>query len=119
VIVDNRPRHGIVAINALSPPTTITCLLFAPTSSFTAHPFLHEQLCPIEPSDLFRSTGVKHRHSISVPTSLKVDFARPACRDGPRRAGKLNWAGETGALDFHLCRLAQEQGLDIQQSAIP
>ena len=44
VIVDNRPGgDGLVAINAFVTAHDDHVLLCAPSSSFTAHPFLHEQ----------------------------------------------------------------------------
>ena len=52
VVVENRPGgDGIVAINAFVSAHDDHQLLFAPSSSFTAHPFLHDHL-PYRPSDL-------------------------------------------------------------------
>src|SRR5580693_7364360 len=52
VIVDNRPGgDGLVAINAFVTAHDDHVLLFAPSSSFTAHPFLHDNL-PYKASDL-------------------------------------------------------------------
>src|ERR1700753_3846319 len=49
VIVDNRPGgEGLVAINAFVGAHDDHVLLFAPSSSFTAHPFLHDSL-PYKP----------------------------------------------------------------------
>jgi tripartite-type tricarboxylate transporter receptor subunit TctC len=46
VVVENRPgADGIVGITAfLAGPADDHVLLFAPTGTFTAHPFLHEKL---------------------------------------------------------------------------
>jgi tripartite-type tricarboxylate transporter receptor subunit TctC len=52
VIVDNRPGgDGIVAINAFVSAHDDHVLLFSPTASFTAHPYLHDNL-PYQASDL-------------------------------------------------------------------
>jgi len=52
VIVDNRPGgDGLVAINAFVSAHDDHVLLFSPTASFTAHPFLHDNL-PYKASDL-------------------------------------------------------------------
>src|ERR1700721_3276886 len=52
VIVENRPGgDGLVAINAFVTAHDDHVLLCAPSSSFTAHPFLHDNL-PYRPSDL-------------------------------------------------------------------
>src|SRR5271165_5442681 len=68
VIVDNRPGgDAIVAINAFVTAHDDHVLLFAPTSSFTAHPFLHENL-PYKASDLVPITRVSNTIvAISVP----------------------------------------------------
>ena len=73
VIVENRPGgDGIVAINAFVTAHDDHVLLFAPTSSFTAHPFLHENL-PYKPADLVPITRVSNTIvAISVPASLDV-----------------------------------------------
>ena len=52
VVVENRPGgESIVAIDAFVSAHDDYQLLFSPTSSFTAHPFLHDHL-PYRPSDL-------------------------------------------------------------------
>src|SRR5262249_37310968 len=52
VVVENRPGgDGIVAIGAFVSAHDDHVLLAAPTSSFTAHPYLHDNL-PYKPSDL-------------------------------------------------------------------
>src|ERR1700694_4698526 len=52
VVVENRPGgDAIVAIGAFVNARDDHILLFSPSSSFTAHPFLHENL-PYKPSDL-------------------------------------------------------------------
>src|ERR1700723_3311769 len=52
VVVENRPGgDAIVAINAFVTAHDDHVLLFSPTSSFTAHPYLHDNL-PYRPSDL-------------------------------------------------------------------
>src|SRR5271170_6355675 len=74
VIVDNRPGgDGIVAINAFVSAHDDHILLFTPTSSFTAHPYLHDHL-PYKPSDLVPITRISNTIvTISVPTSLGVN----------------------------------------------
>src|SRR4051812_38463233 len=49
VVVENRPGgDGIVAITAFTGAKDDHVLLVAPTSSFTAHPYLHDKL-PYDP----------------------------------------------------------------------
>ena len=68
VVVENRPGgDGIVAISAFVSAHDDHVLLFAPTSSFTAHPYLHDNL-PYKPGDLAPIARVSNTIiGISVP----------------------------------------------------
>src|SRR5579862_5366366 len=99
VIVDNRPGgDGLVAINAFVTAHDDHVLLFAPSSSFTAHPFLHDKL-PYRPSDLVPIVRVSNTFIvIAVPKELKIDTLANLVKRARAEPGKLNWAGVTGAL---------------------
>jgi tripartite-type tricarboxylate transporter receptor subunit TctC len=114
VVVENRPGgDGIVAINAFVTAHDDHVLLFSPTSSFTAHPFLHDNL-PYKPSDLVPITRVSNTIiTISVPASLNVDSLKDLVQLARRQPGKLNWAGVTGALDFMFDGWLKREGLTI------
>ena len=101
VIVENRPGgDGLVAINAFVSAHDDHVLLFAPSSSFTAHPFLHDKL-PYKPSDLVPIVRVSNTFIvIAVPKELKIDTLADLVKRARAEPGKLNWAGVTGALDF-------------------
>src|ERR1700736_5437352 len=73
VIVENRPGgDGLVAINAFVTAHDDHVLLCAPSSSFTAHPFLHHNL-PYRPSDLVPITRFSNTLiAISVPAGMTV-----------------------------------------------
>ncbi|HUC47780.1 MAG TPA: tripartite tricarboxylate transporter substrate binding protein [Xanthobacteraceae bacterium] len=118
VIVDNRPGgDGIVAINAFVSAHDDHILLFTPTSSFTAHPFLHDHL-PYKPSDLVPITRVSNTVvAVSVPTSLNVDSLKKLVALAREKPGQLNWAGLTGALDFLLAGWLQQENLNIAKIA--
>ena len=118
VIVDNRPGgDGIVAINAFVSAHDDHILLFSPTSSFTAHPFLHDHL-PYKLSDLEPITRVSNTFvAVSVPTSLNVDSVAKFVALAKEKPGQLNWAGLTGALDFLLAGWLQEQNLNVAKIA--
>jgi tripartite-type tricarboxylate transporter receptor subunit TctC len=118
VIVENRPGgDGIVAINAFVSAHDDHVLLFTPTSSFTAHPFLHENL-PYKPSDLVPITRVSNTIvAISVPSSLNVTSLDQLVALARKEPGKLNWAGVTGALDFLLAGWLQQEKLNITKVA--
>jgi tripartite-type tricarboxylate transporter receptor subunit TctC len=118
VIVENRPGgDAIVAINAFVSAHDDHILLFAPTSSFTAHPFLHENL-PYKPSDLVPITRVSNTIiTISVPTSLNVNSLNELAARARVEPGKLNWAGVTGALDFMFGGWLKHDRLDMTKVA--
>jgi tripartite-type tricarboxylate transporter receptor subunit TctC len=118
VVVENRPGgDGIVAINAFVSAHDDHQLLFSPTSSFTAHPFLHDHL-PYQPSDLAPIARVSNTViAISVPSSLNVNSLDQLTAMARAEPGKLNWAGLTGALDFIFAGWLKREGLDIAKIA--
>ena len=119
VVVENRPGgDGIVAINAFVSAHDDHVLLFAPTSSFTAHPFLHDHL-PYKPSDLVPIVRVSNTIiAISVPAALGVNSVDQLVALAHGEPGKLNWAGVTGALDFMFAGWLKQEGLDISKIAV-
>jgi tripartite-type tricarboxylate transporter receptor subunit TctC len=114
VIVENRPGgDGVVAINAFVTAHDDHQLLFTPSSSFTAHPYLHDNL-PYKPSDLLPITRVSNTIiTISVPMSLHIDTFKQLVERARAEPGKLNWAGVTGALDFMFEGWLKREGLNI------
>jgi tripartite-type tricarboxylate transporter receptor subunit TctC len=118
VVVENRPGgDGIVAINAFVGAHDDHVLLLTPTSSFTAHPFLHDNL-PYKPSDLVPIVRISNTIvAVSVPTSLNVDSIDKLVALIHAEPGKLNWAGVTGALDFLLAGWLQQEGLNMTKVA--
>jgi tripartite-type tricarboxylate transporter receptor subunit TctC len=118
VVVENRPGgDGIVAINAFVGARDDHVLLFSPTASFTAHPFLHDHL-PYQPSDLVPVTRVSNTViAIAVPTSLGVNSLSELVALARSEPGKLNWAGVTGALDFMFAGWLKQEALNISKVA--
>jgi tripartite-type tricarboxylate transporter receptor subunit TctC len=118
VVVENRPGgDGIVAINAFVSAHDDHQLLFSPTSSFTAHPFLHDHL-PYRPSDLAPIARISNTViAISAPSSLNVNSLDQLTAMARAEPGKLNWAGLTGALDFIFAGWLKQEGLDITKVA--
>jgi tripartite-type tricarboxylate transporter receptor subunit TctC len=114
VIVENRPGgDGVVAINAFVTAHDDHVLLFAPSSSFTAHPYLHADL-PYKPGDLVPITRVSNTIiAISVPVGLHIDTFKQLVERARAEPGKLNWAGVTGALDFMFEGWLKREGLNI------
>src|ERR1700758_4440569 len=112
VIVDNRPGgDGLVAINAFVTAHDDHVLLFAPSSSFTAHPFLHDNL-PYRPSDLVPITRVSNTLiAISVPVAMTVASLGDLVALARAQPGKLDWAGVTGAHEFVFAGWLRQLGL--------
>lgn len=101
VVVENKPGgDGLVAIGAFVAAHDDHVFLCTPTSVFTAHPFLHDDL-PYRPSDLVpiaRTTNTVI--VVAVPASLGVTSLADLVALARAQPGKINWAGVTGALDF-------------------
>jgi len=114
VIVENRPGgDALVAINAFVAAHDDHVLLFAPSSSFTAHPFLHDKL-PYKPSDLVPITRVSNTFiTIAVSGDTKVNSLAELAALARAEPGKLNWAGVTGALDFLFAGWLNSAGLSM------
>ena len=116
VVVENRPGgDGIVAITSFLGAHDDHVLLAAPTSSFTAHPYLHENL-PYKQSDLVPIARVSNTIiTISVPVSLKAASFADVVAMARAQPGMLNWAGVTGALDFTFAGFLQAKGLNMSK----
>src|SRR5580692_3252326 len=114
VVVENRTGgDAIVAINAFVSAHDDHVLLFAPSSSFTAHPFLHDNL-PYQPSDLVPITRVSNTIiTISVPASLNVNSLKELAALARAQPGKLDWAGVTGAHEFVFAGWLKQLGLNM------
>ncbi len=114
VVVENRPGgDAIVAISTFVSAHDDHVLLATPTSSFTAHPYLHDNL-PYKPSDLLPIARVSNTIiTIAVPTSLNVGSLDQLVGLVRSQPGKLNWAGVTGALDFLFAGFLKTAGLSM------
>ena len=114
VVVENRPGgDALVAINAFVNAHDDHVLLFAPSGSFTAHPYLHDHL-PYKPSDLVPIVRVSNTVIVvSVPTDLHIDALAQLVARARAEPGKLNWAGVTGTNDFIIAGWLQKDALDM------
>jgi tripartite-type tricarboxylate transporter receptor subunit TctC len=116
VVVENRPGgDGIVAIGAFVAAHDDHILLAAPTSSFTAHPYLHDTL-PYKVSDLVPIVRTSNTLiAIAVTASLPVNSFAELVAMARAQPGKLNWAGATGALDFSFAGFLKRAGLSMSK----
>jgi tripartite-type tricarboxylate transporter receptor subunit TctC len=101
VVVENRPgADGIVGLTAFLGGSDDHVLLFTPTGTFTAHPFLHEKLA-YNPSQLVPIARVTNTLiAITVPTSLKVNSLAALMTFVRSQPGRYHWASITGATDL-------------------
>ena len=116
IVVENRPGgDGLVAINAFVAANDDHVLLFSPSASFTAHPYLHDHL-PYKPDDLVPITRVSNTLiAIAVPVTMQVNSLRDLVAMARDQPGKLNWAGVTGALDFLFAGWLKQEGLNVNK----
>src|SRR5262249_452103 len=114
VVGENRPGgDGGVAISAFVSAHDDHVLLCSPSSSFTAHPYLHENL-PYRPSDLAPIARVSNTViTLSVPATLEVNTLADLFDMARAKPGQLNWVGLTGALDFMFAGFLHSTGLNI------
>ena len=88
VVVENRPGgDGIVAITSFLGAHDDHVLLAAPTSSFTAHPYPHENSAlQAERSSADRAGVEHHHHYLGAGFAQAGQLCRRGC-DGARAAG--------------------------------
>ncbi|HEY5379501.1 MAG TPA: tripartite tricarboxylate transporter substrate binding protein [Pseudolabrys sp.] len=101
VVVENRPGgDAFIAITAVITAHDDHVLLFAPASTFTAHPLLHDKL-PYDIKDLVPIARVTNTLiALGVPTELGVADVKELVAKIKAAPGKLNYASVTGANDL-------------------
>jgi tripartite-type tricarboxylate transporter receptor subunit TctC len=116
VVVENRPGgDGIVAINAFVAAQDDHVLLFAPTASFTAHPYLYNNV-QYKPSDLVPIVRVSNTFvGVTVPNSLPVSSLKELAALVQSKPGQFNWAGVTGANTFMFEAWLRTNNLDMKK----
>jgi tripartite-type tricarboxylate transporter receptor subunit TctC len=116
VVIENRPGgDGVVAISTFVGARDDHVLLFAPSSSFIGHPYLHDNL-PYKPGDLAPIARVSNTVvAISVPVDLPVRSLKDFVELARAKPGELNWAGLTGGLDIMFEGWLKSIGADIKK----
>jgi len=101
VVVENKPGgDAIIAITTVIGAHDDHVLLFAPASTFTAHPLLHDKL-PYNIKDLAPIARVTNTLIVlAVPTDLGVSSVKELVAKIKAAPGKLNNASVTGANDL-------------------
>jgi tripartite-type tricarboxylate transporter receptor subunit TctC len=116
VVVENKPGgDAIVAISAFTGANDDHVLLMAPTSTFTAHPFLHEKL-PYDMKELVPIARVSNTVvAVGVPAALGINTIDDLLKRAKAEPGKLNSASATGANDFVAAGFLKQAGADIER----
>jgi tripartite-type tricarboxylate transporter receptor subunit TctC len=114
VVIENKPGgDAIVAITAFLGANDDHVLLMAPTSTFTAHPFLHERL-PYDLKDLMPIARVSNTIvAVGVPASAGINSVDDLIARARQEPGKLNSASATGANDFVVAGFLKLEGAEF------
>ena len=116
VVIENRPGgDGIVGIAAFVGAKDDHTLLISPTSAFTAHPYLHDNL-PYKPEDLAPIARVSNTFvGITVPIAAPANSLAELAAQLRAKPGELNWAGVTGANGFMFEAWLKANNLDMKK----
>src|ERR1044072_635813 len=114
VEVKNKPGGDpILAITTFAGANDDHTLLMAPTSTFTAHPYLHEKL-PYDVKELIPIARVSNTViGVGVPASLGINTMEELLKRAKAEPGKLNMASATGANDFVTAGFLKQANIDI------
>ena len=114
VVVENRPGgDGIVAINAFISADDDHTLLFAPSGTFTVHPFVREKV-PYDARDLVPIARVSNTIvGIAVPASLNAGSLTGLVALARAQPGKLNWSPTSGMTDIVTSAFLKGTNLDV------
>jgi tripartite-type tricarboxylate transporter receptor subunit TctC len=114
VVVENRPGgDAFLAVTAVLTARDDHVLLFAPASTFTAHPLLHDKL-PYDPKELTPIARVTNTLiALGVPADLNVSTVKELVAKIKAEPGKLNYASVTGANDLLFAAFLKTEKLDM------
>ena len=114
VVVENRPGgDAMIAMNAVIAANDDHVLLFAPASTFTAHPLLHDKL-PYQRDALVPVARVTNTLiALGVPADLGVSSIKELVAKIKAEPGKLNYASVTGANDLLFAAFLKTEKLEM------
>jgi tripartite-type tricarboxylate transporter receptor subunit TctC len=114
VVVENRPGgDAFLALTAVINAHDDHVLLFAPVSTFSAHPYLHDKL-PYDPKDLVPIARVANTLiGLGVPADLNVSTVKELVAKIKESPGKLNYASVTGANDLLFTAFLKTENIDM------
>ena len=114
VVVENRPGgDGVIAINAFIGADDDHTLLFAPSGTFTVHPFVREKV-PYDVRDLVPIARISNTIvGIAIPASLKADSLTELVALARAQPGKLNWSATSGMTNIVMSSFIKSSGLEV------
>ena len=114
VVVENRPGgDGVIAINAFIGADDDHTLLFAPSGTFTVHPFVREKV-PYDVRDLVPIARISNTIvGIAIPASLKADTLTELVTLARAQPGKLNWSATSGMTNIVMSSFIKGSGLEV------
>ena len=114
VVVENRPGgDAMLAIGAFITADDDHTFLFAPSGTFTAHPYLHAKLS-YDPTKLIPVVRVSNTIiAVGVPTSLGIATLAEFFAAVKSKPGQLNRASATGLNDMQFDAYMKGNGLDV------
>jgi tripartite-type tricarboxylate transporter receptor subunit TctC len=114
VVVENKPGgDAFIAITAVIGAHDDHVLLFAPASTFTAHPLLHDKLL-YDINDLVPIARVTNTLiALGVPANLGVGTVKELVAKISAAPGKLNYASVTGANDLMFAAFLKTEKLNM------
>jgi len=114
VVVENKPGgDAMLAITAVVNAHDDHVLLFAPASTFTAHPLLHEKL-PYKADDLVPIARVTNTLiAFGVPTETGISSVKEFAAKAKAEPSKLNYASVTGANDLLFAAFLKTENLNV------
>jgi tripartite-type tricarboxylate transporter receptor subunit TctC len=114
VVVENRPGgDGIIAITTFVNAHNDHTLLFAPSGTFTVHPFMHDKI-PYDARDIVPIARVSNTIlGIAVPSSLRINSLAELIDLVRSQPGKLNWAPTAGLVDIVTSAFLKTAGLNM------
>lgn len=114
IVVENRPGgDGVIAINAFIGAHDDHVLLYAPTSSFTAHPLQHEKM-PYDPRELSPIARITSTVVVfAVPASSSIKSVKDFIDQARAQPGKLNYTTATGVTDYIFDAYMKSAGIAI------
>ena len=119
VVIENQPGgDGIVGITAFVGAKDDHVLLLSPSSSFVAHPYLHDNL-PYRPEDLAPIARVSSTFvGITVPTVSPINSAHRSGGAGAHQARRAQLGGRYRRQQLHVRGLAQGQQARHEEGAV-